>query len=781
MKGSLKNRSSKRELPKKGVPGKDQRKDQKTVKQVKRNRYHEWLGLAAMILLGIIIYSDSFNCSFHFDDLTRIVDNPAIRNVSDVKAWWNVYPSRPVGMFTFALNYHFNRLDVQYYHLVNLVIHLINACLVWWLTMLIFSSPALKHDPLSGQKKVIAFFTALLFVSHPLATQSVTYIIQRLTSMAAMFYLLSLALYVKARISDKGNLSKILLFAGSLISAVLAMLTKENAFTLPFAIVLFEFFFLRTKKLSVNFRDYRMILLPVAFLGFILFLLLKFSFGIFRPIPPMLGHAYTVTPLNYLFTQFSVIVKYIQLLFLPINQVLDYDFPLSATFFEIRTVLCFLLLLSLLILAVRSFKRYRIISFGIFWFFLTLSVESGFIPISDVIFEHRTYLPSFGFFLILSSGLCLLLWNKYRYLPISLFVIIIGSYSYMTYERNKVWKDELSLWNDNVAKTPGLSRAIMNRGVAWAGLGQWDMALTDYSKAIEINPEFTDAYANRGVACINLDQWDMAINDFSKAIEIDLGFVKAYYNRGVAYGNRGQYDKAIADYSKAIEINPGYALAYDNRGVAWRNRGEYEKAIADYSKAIEIDPDFAKAYSNRGIAYGYLEQWDKALADDSRAIEIDPGYTVAYDNRGVAYSHLGQVDKAIADFTRAIEIDPKNSKAYIDRGVAYDSIRQYNKAIDDYTMAIGIDPKHTKTYYDRAVAWDNLGQYDKAIADYTMAIMIDPNYTDAWYNRGVAYGNLKQYDKAITDYTRVIMIDPGFTRAYTGRDIARNKLHNNPR
>ena len=194
-------------------------------------------------------------------------------------------------MFTFALNYHFNQLDVYYYHFVNLIIHLINACLVWWLTLLIFSSPALKDNPINRQKKVIALFTALLFVSHPLATQSVTYIWQRLASMVAMVYLFSLRFYIKARLSNKGNISKTLLFSFSLISAVLAMLTKENAFTLPFAIMLFELFFLRTKKFSLNFRDYRVILLLAAFLGVMLIIPFKYSFSVFKTIPPRLGHA----------------------------------------------------------------------------------------------------------------------------------------------------------------------------------------------------------------------------------------------------------------------------------------------------------------------------------------------------------------------------------------------------------------------------------------------------------------------------------------------------------
>jgi tetratricopeptide (TPR) repeat protein/uncharacterized membrane protein YwzB len=622
----------------------------------------------------------------------------------DAKTLWNYSPTRPVGIFSLALNYHFNQLNVRNYHLVNLTIHLINACLVFWLTLLIFSSPALKNDQLIKHKKAIAFFMALLFVSHPLATQSVTYIVQRYSSMVAMFYLLSLILYVKARLSNRGNISKILLFTGSLISALLAMLTKENAFTLPFAILLFELFFLQTMKLSINFRDYRVILLIIAFLGMIIFIPSKYSFGIFKPIPPSNGHAYTITSVNYLFTQFSVIVKYIQLLFLPVNQILDYDFPISNTFFEIRTLLSFLLLLSLVILGIFSFKRYRIISFGIFWFFLTLSVESGFIPINDVIFEHRTYLPSFGFFLILASGIYLLLWNKNKYFAISIFVIIIGSNSWLTWERNKVWKDEFSLWNDNIANAPDLPRPFFIRGFAYGNLGQWDKSIADYSRAIRIYPEYTDAY----------------------------------YNRGNAYASIGQVNKAIDDYSRAISLNSDYKEALCNRGNAYEDLGQWDKAIADYTRAIAIDPKFPMTWYNRGIACGKLEQWDKAIADYSKAIGNDPRYTDAYYNRGVVYYHLKQWENAIADFSRAIAIDPDHLKAYSERAVAYANLGQWEKAISDYSTAIGLNPDNSNTYYDRGIAYANLGQWEKAIADYSKALEIDPKNAYAQYNREIA-------------------------------------------
>jgi len=710
-------------------------------KQEGKNRYANLGGLAIIILLGVIIYSNSFQCSFHFDDLSFIVHNPKICNLSDIKSWWSIYPSRPLSIFTFALNYHYNQLDVWYYHLVNLVIHLFNACTVWWLTMLILSTPAMKDHPIGRQKNIIALFTALMFVSHPLATQSVTYVWQRQASLVTLFYLLSMAFYVKARIEDKSSVKNYMLFAGSLISAVLAMLTKENAFTLPFAILLLEIFFLQTKKRSINFKDYRIILSIAAILGLIFIIILTFQSRMFKPIPPSSGNTETITPLNYIFTQFSVIVRYIRLLFLPIGQNFDYDYPVSNNFFEIRTMFSFLGLLSLIILAIFLFNKFRTISFGILFFFLTLSVESGFIPINDVIFEHRTYLPSFGFFLVLSSGIYILLWNKYKYLAIAILVIIIGSNSILAYGRNKIWKDDLTLWSDVALKSPHKARPFVNRGYAYRNLDERDKEIADYTTAIGIDPKFTIAW----------------------------------YSRGVAFGSLGQWDKAIADYSEAIEIDPGYSDALISRGVAFGSLGQWDKAIADYSMAVKINPNNAQAYSNRGIAYGNLGQLNSAVADYSRAIGIDPNYMDAYMDRGVAYGNLGQLNNAITDFSKAIGIDPNFAKAWYSRGVAYGILKQWDKALADYTRAIEIDPKYTRAFYNRGAASANLGQWANAIADYTRAIALDPKYTKAYYNRGVAYDNLGQFENAIADYSKAIGIDPTFKLAYSNREIAYRK------
>jgi len=542
----------------------------------------------------------------------------------------------------------------------------------------------------------------------PLATQSVTYIVQRMASMAAMFYLLSLALYVKARLTENRNWSKYMLFAGSMLSAALAMLTKENAFTLPLAIVLFEIFFLQTKQLPTQLKGARAILLTGVLLCAGVFVLLKSSLSIFNPIQPLHGHTYTVTPITYLFTQFSVIVKYIQLLFLPLNLNLDYDFPISNSFFEVKTILSFLLLSSLVGLAIFLFNRNRIVSFGIFWFFLTLSIESSIIPIEDLIFEHRTYLPSYGFFLILSSGIFVLLWDKFKLLAVSILLVIAGSNSMLTYQRNEVWKNDLTLWNDVVSKSPNKARPFGSRGDVYRDLGKADKAIADYSRAIQINPKYATAYHNRGGVYADLKQWSKALSDYSTAIEMDTKYTKAFYNCGVAYSNLGQWDKAITAYSQTIGIEPDNANAYYGRAVAYTNLRQWDKAVEDYSKMIKYNPKYTDAYYYRAAGYGNLDQWDKAISDYSTVIEIDPKNKNAWYNRGNAFMMMKQWEKAIADFSGAIGVDPNYAPYYINRGVTYGNIGQWDKAIVDYTKAIEIDPKYTNAFSNREIAYRNL-------------------------------------------------------------------------
>lgn len=598
-----------------------------------------WGGIALVVFLGLLIYSNSFDCAFQFDDKHNITDNPAIRSLSSFKDMWDLNHSRFVSFYTFALNYHFNQLNVWGYHFINLLIHLINSCLVYGLVLSMFRTPVLEKSTSARQSNAIALATALLFVSHPLATGAVTYIVQRMASLVALFYFSSVGCYFKGRLS--AGTKRYLYYAGAIISTVLAVLTKENAYTIPFAIVLIELFFFNTEKIKIVFTDRRVLLPLLGLAVFLTFTIVTFSFKVLKPIAPSVYNLQEITPGNYFFTQLSVLVKYLQLLILPINQNVDYDFPISQSLFEWKPLLSGIFLLGLLTLGVLLYNRNRLISFGIFWFFLTIALESSFIPISDVIFEHRTYIPSFGYCIVFSVIMYSYVRNRSKTIANFLVVFFVLTNSVLAHQRNNVWKNEISLWSDVVSKSPDKARGYMNRGYAYGNAQQWKNAIADFSKVNEINPDYhASAYYNLGYAYWSLGQKETCIDHFSKAIAIDSLYADAFYARGTAYYYSNQPDKANADYTTVIRIAPRYSRAYFSRGLLYSNLKDPGNAISDFNKAIEFDATIADYYFNRGIAFGNNNEWANAIRDFSKTIELDPNNKAAYSNLEYARSRM---------------------------------------------------------------------------------------------------------------------------------------------
>ncbi|MCX5704645.1 MAG: tetratricopeptide repeat protein [Candidatus Omnitrophica bacterium] len=654
------------------------------------------------------------------------MDNLAIRNIQNLKAIWNFWPTRFITYLSIALNYHFYQLKVLGYHLFNLTVHIGSTILVYWLILLTFSTPKINGEKITRYSRLIALFVSLVFLTHPIQTQAVTYIIQRTTSLAALFYLVSLSLYVKSRLLEQkgqGSLASRLFYCGSLIALVLDMFSKEMTITLPFMILLYEICFLKTKE-RLNWKSLLPFFLALLIIPLTMYLTKSVDLIGMRRI---LGESPNISSWHYLLTQLRIIVTYLRLLFIPINQNFLYDYPIAKSLLELPILASFILLGSILAIAARLFAKYSLISFGIFWFFLTLLPESSVIPIRSVIFEHRLYLPMVGFSLFLVSLIYYLFENKSLKSMVIALLIIISCYAVLTYKRNLIWKDELILWNDVVYKSPKAPASYSNRGVAYAHKGNFTQAISDFTKAVEINPKYSNVYYNRGLVYHQQSNLPQAISDYTKAIEINPNYAEAYCNRGLAYDNQGNFTQAISDYNKVIEINPNLRFVYFNRGGTYANQGNLPQAILDYTKAIEINPYEAVVYNDRGVVCGKQGNFTQAISDFTKAIEVNPNFAGAYNNLGHAYYKQSNFIKAISDYNKAIELNPNDAEFYSNRGVAYK-------------------------------AQGNLAQ---AISDYNKAIEINPNLADVYNNRGLAYYDAKEFDKAWTDVHKAESL--GFT------------------
>ena len=458
------------------------------------------------------------------------------------------------------------------------------------------STPAMRGNRIIRHANLIALFAGLVFVSHPVQTEAVTYIWQRAASLATLFYLASLCFYVKSRLLQEDGSPSLWknYYIDALILAILAMFTKEIAITLPLMIVLYEFSFLNVKK---NFRWQHLVpfLLTICIIPLTLLLTKARIFQVIQSISQGPGG---VSPTHYLLTQFRVMVTYIRLAFLPLHQNLDYDYPVFKNILAFPVLASLSFLIIVLFWAQRIFSKYRLVAFSIFWFFLTLLPESSFFPQQDIIFEHRLYLPLVGYSLFLVSGLYYLLDKKTLRGMVLVLMMIIVCNSVLTFQRNKVWKDDIVLWNDAVGKSPHKARPYVNRGMAYLRQNEFTKAMADLNKAIAMNPKAADSY----------------------------------YNRGFIYDVQGNTTRALADYNKAIEINPNYAAAYQNRSNIYTIQGDFTRAILDLNKAVELRPNIADIYNNIGSIYAQQGEFIPALSAYNKAIEINPDYTALTPN-----------------------------------------------------------------------------------------------------------------------------------------------------
>ena len=464
----------------------------------------ELVALALLIIVAAGAYSNTLNNSFHLDDQTVIWDNSSVfmREITFENlysaAFDNKHPTRPVPYVTFALNYYFHNLNLPGYHVTNIFIHIATGIFLYFLLKATLSLPSLRDKFDRQGPVIISLVTASIWLLHPLQTQSVTYIVQRMNSMCAMFYILAMLLYVKGRLAT-GTKNKWFLYGGCLLSFILALGSKEIAATLPVFIFLYEWYFLQdlssTSSSSSRYQWFMLALALLTFAGLVFFFL-----GI-NPIKSLFINEISgreFTRWERLLTETRVVLMYISLIFFPnlsrLN--LEYDFPISQSLTTPPvTMLAIVILAGMVLVAVLIAKKQRLYSFCIIWFLGNLVIESSFIPL-ELVFEHRTYLPSTFFLLLVLVPLYKFFLKNRKVFYITCAVILV-TLPILTYERNKVWKDTRTLYLDCLKKSPNKYRVHYNLAHEYERLFEMDKAIKHYGRAIELKPNNTSSIRAR--------------------------------------------------------------------------------------------------------------------------------------------------------------------------------------------------------------------------------------------------------------------------------------------
>lgn len=637
----------------------------------------EWLraviGPACIVAVGWLFYANSFAIPFLFDDYFEIQANPTVKELAPLSSY--LTRSRGLTALSFALNVRQGGMEVWGFHFVNVALHILNALLVYALVAWTLRRPVFA-DRYAPRARVLAALVALVFLAHPLQTMAASYIVQRAESLASFFYLATLLCAAHAFTANGGR--RALLAALALLAAVLGVISKEILATVPLAVALYWFCFLRDAEGPGGGRRRWLLLVALLALpvGLGLLLARDYLMPAMGPVDPLAGpRAWLFIPTagfqvegigswQYLITQFGVVTWYLRLFLVPTGQVFDYGWPFADTVWRADVLLPLALLLALLAVAVLSYRRYRLATFCLGWVFITLAPTSSIIPLRDAAFEHRMYLPIIGLaWLVIVGGADLLallaarlgqppraLWRGAA-VAAAIWIFLLGL---ATAQRNAVFADPFRFAEDNALKAPQHWRAQYQYGQALLKQGRTDDAVAALEDAIRLN-------ANQGSARIAL---------------------------GGIYLQRRRLDDAerVLEPATRQPEESVVAAAQQNLAVVYQARGDLDRAEEALLRALELKPQWSSVQRQLATLYARKEFWLPAARYYNDALRANPrlrsqlagAAAVANFKAGIQLTSEREFDWALALFTQALDYDPSLWRA---RGyVAYVAVAQGNWA-----------------------------------------------------------------------------------------------------
>ena len=605
----------------------------------------------AIVAAGILVYSNTFRVPFLFDDIIRIVENASIRTLWPPSVATANTP-RPFAVYTLAVNYAIHGYDVWGYHAFNLAVHIAaGLCLFGIVRRTLLRVGGTVAEQAEG----IALAVAIVWLVHPLQTEAVTYIIQRLESLMGLCYLATLYGFLRAQESEHPRRWYVV----SIVACALGMGCKEVMATAPLVVLWYDRAFVASSWREIVAKRkgyYAWVMATWCVLAWaMLHCTADYTMGTLISVKGL-------TPWTYLLSQAGVIVHYLRLSVWPQGQCIDYGWPAARSIAEALPQA--VVMMTLFGATIWCIFRHPKWSFLGGWFFLILAPTSSIVPIKDLAFEHRMYLPSMaviavvvlgGFFLghrVTSRGM--LSSSAMKLLGASIAVAVVLQLGMAAYRRNCVYATELALWQEAVAIAPRNPRVHVVIGNILSQSGRTLEAVEEYREAIRLSPNYAEAHNNLGNAFFDLDRTTEAIEQYRDAVRFKPEYAEAYNNLGNALTKSGRTSEAIAYYGEAVRIKPAYAKAHYNFGIALAKLGRKPEAIERFRQAIRVDPDYADAHNNLGSVLRESGLTAEAIEHFQRAIRIKPDFIAAHFNLGCCYAGVGRRSEAIDEIEQAL-------------------------------------------------------------------------------------------------------------------------------